>query len=457
MQVAQSAPRGPALALPGFLAPAEGSDGSAARRRAQRREAETANDVDRRSAGSPATPSFAALLAGDHGALAAQARQNETLATQSLERGADLREQQRATEQRPAGRAALAEPTAQRAASPAQPATQPGHNADAPPPATDPDEHAAAGRAATHDRPTQAHATAAAASSRGRPDAAPRFAATLNAATTAPEPSAQQPQPTAGPAAPVAPAPVVGASQGALPIVGPSPAVSAAVPAADRPRIDAASSARPSGSAATPSANLAAPGMRQSAPNTVAGARSAPPSDHDTGDFDANLSRILRFIRTRIDGEKSTTHLRLDPPALGTLRLRLDLQHAGARLEIETSTPLAHRLLSEQLDALRQGLEASGIRLEHAAVRPPAEVAAADRHPTGSPHAGPHHEGRPEQEPGAAFDESNAFARGEGGPGTEAHADQPADRAAGSSRSESAAEADLRTAGRRTAGLNLWA
>lgn len=84
---------------------------------------------------------------------------------------------------------------------------------------------------------------------------------------------------------------------------------------------------------------------------------------------DANIEQIVRWVRSRSDQRHSVTTLRLDPPELGKLTLRLELQGDMLQLEVEAATPAARRLLSEQTDVLRHSLEAAGIRLERVDVR----------------------------------------------------------------------------------------
>lgn len=91
----------------------------------------------------------------------------------------------------------------------------------------------------------------------------------------------------------------------------------------------------------------------------------------ETADRNANTERIVRIVAQRLGTERSHTVMRLDPPELGSLRLQMDLKGDALALRIDSSTHTAHRLLSEDLDALRQGLEAAGIRLESIDVRPP--------------------------------------------------------------------------------------
>jgi flagellar hook-length control protein FliK len=95
---------------------------------------------------------------------------------------------------------------------------------------------------------------------------------------------------------------------------------------------------------------------------------------------DANIERIVRVIHSRVTEQRSHTVMRLAPPELGSLRLQMDLRGVALTLRIDTATEMAHRLLSEDLDKLRHGLEASGIQLERVEVRPPAQPPQAGEH-----------------------------------------------------------------------------
>jgi flagellar hook-length control protein FliK len=105
-----------------------------------------------------------------------------------------------------------------------------------------------------------------------------------------------------------------------------------------------------------------------------------------TADWDANIERLVRVLRSRINGQRSRTVLRLDPPELGRLRLQMDLRGAALTLRIDASTEMAHRLLSQDVEKLRHGLEASGIQLERVEIRPPTQGMEAGEHDT-SEHA----------------------------------------------------------------------
>jgi hypothetical protein len=250
-------------------------------------------------------------------------------------------------------------------------------------------------------------------------------------------------------------APVVASA--ASPVV-PTPTAAARLEAADGAKPAGPSPAHGGAARAVPTA--AARSAAQSVDARVGRPAGSSP-EADSADFDANLARILRFVRTRIDGEKSTTLMRLDPPSLGNVRLRLELQHDAARLEIDTATPLAHRLLSEHLDALRRGLEASGIRLEHAEVRPAA-------HPADAPEraatpglqgeqerdGGPLEHGRSEHDNGGA---TNPFAGSEREAGTEAHDARGAGLHGGARLADAAGGADPVPVPGSAGRLNVWA
>jgi len=91
----------------------------------------------------------------------------------------------------------------------------------------------------------------------------------------------------------------------------------------------------------------------------------------ESGKTDANTARIVRLILSRVDRQHSIARLRLDPPELGKLLLRMDLRDQQLSLRVDAETGEAHRLLSEHLDSLRRSLEASGVQLERVEIRMP--------------------------------------------------------------------------------------
>lgn len=113
--------------------------------------------------------------------------------------------------------------------------------------------------------------------------------------------------------------------------------------------------------------------VNDKAPAADRGAEPADPSE--------NIDKILRVLRQQIGRERSTTIMRIDPPHLGSLRLQMDLRKEAMSLRIDTQTPLAHRLLSDEIDRLRAGLEATGIQLTRVEIVPPPVLDAAQRQP----------------------------------------------------------------------------
>lgn len=107
---------------------------------------------------------------------------------------------------------------------------------------------------------------------------------------------------------------------------------------------------------------------------------------------DANTERILRTIHFRLGEKRSTATLRMDPPELGNIKLHMDLREGQLSLQIEAESNTARRLLTEQRDALRHGLEATGIQLERFEVRAPQQTAPGDGNANLPQHENvPHH------------------------------------------------------------------
>jgi flagellar hook-length control protein FliK len=104
---------------------------------------------------------------------------------------------------------------------------------------------------------------------------------------------------------------------------------------------------------------------------TPAGAKGRATQRAENAEWRANLERIVRVVRSRVSAQRAQTTLRLEPPELGRLRLHLDLRGEALALRVDTTTALAHRLLLEDADKLRQGLEVAGVHLERLEIRPP--------------------------------------------------------------------------------------
>ncbi len=119
---------------------------------------------------------------------------------------------------------------------------------------------------------------------------------------------------------------------------------------------------------------------------------------------DANLERVLRVIRMQLARDRSSATIRLDPAELGQLRVKLELSGSHLALDVETERDAARRLLADQLETLRRGLEASGIVLRRVDVRVVDPTPQND--PSGSAnggaawHAGPNDQGSTRRDDG---------------------------------------------------------
>ncbi len=81
-----------------------------------------------------------------------------------------------------------------------------------------------------------------------------------------------------------------------------------------------------------------------------------------------NVQRMLRVLRGSLMRDKSSTIIRLDPPELGSLRLEMNLRKEAMDLRVGAESDAAREMLKEELETLRSGLQAAGIRLERVEV-----------------------------------------------------------------------------------------
>lgn len=199
---------------------------------------------------------------------------------------------------------------------------------------------------------------------------------------------------------------------------------------------------------------LVAPGAGHAGSRTLGAAgakgveRSAAAAQEPRSD-DANIERIVRSLGAALRGARSVTTLRLDPPELGSLTLQLDLRAENLTLRIESQTAAAQRLLSDELDALRRGLESAGIRLERAEVTLVDAARPAPAEPPASPDPGAAGQHQPHADSRGANDQSEPQSAGGDGR-QDAHGAGPGEEPA-TAGSDAAALSDL------SAALDVWA
>jgi flagellar hook-length control protein FliK len=83
------------------------------------------------------------------------------------------------------------------------------------------------------------------------------------------------------------------------------------------------------------------------------------------------IEQFVRVMRQELGKGNTRIVMRLSPSELGNLRVEASLKGDALTLRVQTETQVAHELLKQDADTLRQALELAGIRLEHMEVRPP--------------------------------------------------------------------------------------
>jgi flagellar hook-length control protein FliK len=265
-------------------------------------------------------------------------------------------------------------------------------------------------RASSSTRVDAEHTLSGSSGAPPRPGTSPRTVVTLASGQNhppAPAGNLMQPDATSSDAGVPIGTPALTPSSTAGP-VSPAAGIPSAPGTANAPAAPA-NDAGANGARAAPSTNVVAPDVRAS-PLRTASARLLPPAGEgaESAQARANVERVLRVIRSHAAAGRSSATIRLDPPELGTLRLRMELEQDALRLRIETQSVVAHRLLSDELDSLRRGLEAAGLHLERVEIRPPA--------PPDAEHWAPSHE---QSEPQGGGQPGGAETDGSTGSGTE--------------------------------------
>lgn len=115
-----------------------------------------------------------------------------------------------------------------------------------------------------------------------------------------------------------------------------------------------------------------------------------PPAQREaeSAQLSAQVSRGLASVLRRGGG---TTLIRLQPEALGAVRVHLNLSDANVQARVEATTAQARDLLLQDMQALRTALEQRGLRVEQLEVvlsQTPAEQAKATDRPWNSAERG---------------------------------------------------------------------
>jgi flagellar hook-length control protein FliK len=153
------------------------------------------------------------------------------------------------------------------------------------------------------------------------------------------------------------------------------------VPAASS--LKAAAAPQPPGQAShstsSPEAQSVASGQTDSRRETAAAAQkaSAAASTVEATDSasEANVERLLRLMRGRLDQGGGPLVMRLDPEHLGHVRVEMELRGDALTVTMAPETAVARDLLRDHQSQLANGLEQAGIRLERMEVLAPESAA----------------------------------------------------------------------------------
>lgn len=80
------------------------------------------------------------------------------------------------------------------------------------------------------------------------------------------------------------------------------------------------------------------------------------------------VQAVSRGMSAALAQRGGVVHVKLMPPSLGEVRVRMDLHEAAVSVRIEATTATAHGLLSQSLAMLRASLESRGIAVDRLAV-----------------------------------------------------------------------------------------
>jgi flagellar hook-length control protein FliK len=84
------------------------------------------------------------------------------------------------------------------------------------------------------------------------------------------------------------------------------------------------------------------------------------------------LDQVLAGMRGKLDARNGEATIRLDPPNMGTLQVKVQLENGTLNAQFLSDQPLVRGLLTEHMDRLRSVLEGQGIVVDRLVVPVPA-------------------------------------------------------------------------------------
>ena len=90
-----------------------------------------------------------------------------------------------------------------------------------------------------------------------------------------------------------------------------------------------------------------------------------------------NLSRVMRGLQTIVNQRGGSLSLRLYPPAMGAVRIRMSMMDGVVRVTLIAYQSQARALLTQQIHQLRDALETQGLSVDRLQVLGPSAAAEA--------------------------------------------------------------------------------
>lgn len=131
----------------------------------------------------------------------------------------------------------------------------------------------------------------------------------------------------------------------------------------------------------------------------------AAPQPQATAEEKPTTPLVGRGLAALANQKGGALQIRLDPPSLGDLRIAMTVVNGKVSAELTTSTGQAHALLSADLTALRQALEAQGLSVERLSIQHAPQEQNQQHLPTARAEATPA-QGATAQQPGSSQQQS---------------------------------------------------
>ncbi len=80
------------------------------------------------------------------------------------------------------------------------------------------------------------------------------------------------------------------------------------------------------------------------------------------------IAQIARAARAQLDGRHTELTVRLEPPTLGTVHMRVVSQGAALTAHMQVATEVSRELIQDNLPALKQALAEAGINVSQVSV-----------------------------------------------------------------------------------------